>query len=188
MHSERVNELEWNNRPIKVFIELTECGNVDTEVKTYQLLPRSQARLLFMSASTALLSWTIFLSSIVVLKCVFIILRQMKDLPDATDVTGIVQAICRSLLSSLKASSYLETKLQNSRSVEVFSPNTGIVLSTVLRSIIRFICFNSSAKTLTFDLYCSANFVMELYSRNWPETRVRASMPHIMLPGLDLDM
>ena len=30
--SERVNELELNNRPIKVFIELTECGNVDTKV------------------------------------------------------------------------------------------------------------------------------------------------------------
>jgi len=46
MHSEKVNELEWNNRPIKVFIEFTECGNVDTEVQTYQLLSRSQARLL----------------------------------------------------------------------------------------------------------------------------------------------
>src|SRR6218665_1835089 len=60
MHSERVNELEWNNRPIKVFIELSECGSVDTEVQIYQLLSRSQARLLFLSASTALLSWTIF--------------------------------------------------------------------------------------------------------------------------------
>jgi len=48
MHSERVNELEWNNRSIKVFIELIECGNVDTEVQTYQLLSRSQARLLFL--------------------------------------------------------------------------------------------------------------------------------------------
>src|SRR6218665_3017370 len=67
-------------------------------------------------------------SSIVVLKCVFISLRQLKDLSDARDVTGIEQAICRSLPSSLKASSYLETKLQKSRSVEVFSPNTGIVL------------------------------------------------------------
>src|SRR6218665_1027198 len=64
-------------------------------------------------------------SSIVVLKCVFISLRQLKDLPDARDITGIEQAICRSLLSSLKASSYLETKLQKSKSVEVFSPNTG---------------------------------------------------------------
>jgi len=36
MHTERVNEFEWNNRPIKVFIELTECGNVDTEAQTYQ--------------------------------------------------------------------------------------------------------------------------------------------------------
>src|SRR6218665_1847172 len=35
MHSEIVNELEWNNRPIKVFIELTKCGNVDTKVQTY---------------------------------------------------------------------------------------------------------------------------------------------------------
>ena len=60
MHSERVNEIEWNNRPIKLFIELTECGNVDTEVQTYQLLSQSQARLRFLSASTALLSWTIF--------------------------------------------------------------------------------------------------------------------------------
>ena len=60
MHSEKVNELEWANRPIRVFIELTECGNVDTEVQTYQFLSRSQARLLFLSASTALLSWTIF--------------------------------------------------------------------------------------------------------------------------------
>src|SRR6218665_3896206 len=60
MHSERVNELEWNNRSIKVFIELTECGNVDTEVQNYQLLSRSQARFLFLSASTALLSCTIF--------------------------------------------------------------------------------------------------------------------------------
>src|SRR6218665_547877 len=61
MHPERVNELELNNRPIKVFIELTECGNVDTEVQTYQLLraTQSQARLLFLSTSTALLSWTI---------------------------------------------------------------------------------------------------------------------------------
>jgi len=37
MHPERVNELELNNRPIKVFIELTECGNVDTEVQTYRV-------------------------------------------------------------------------------------------------------------------------------------------------------
>src|SRR6218665_2775043 len=61
--SERVNELELNNRPLKVFIKLTECGNVDTEVQTYQLLrdTRSQARLLFLSTSTALLSWTIFI-------------------------------------------------------------------------------------------------------------------------------
>src|SRR6218665_1086309 len=120
-------------------------------------------------------------SSIVVLKCVFISLRQLKDLSDARDITGIEQAIRRSLLSSLKASSYLETKLQKSRSVEVFSPNTGIALSAVLRLIIRLICFNSSAKSPLFDLYCSANFVMELYSRNWPEPGVRAPMPHMFL-------
>ena len=60
MHSERVKELEWNSRPIKMFIELIECGNVDTVVQTYQLLFRSQARLLLLSASTALLSWAIF--------------------------------------------------------------------------------------------------------------------------------
>src|SRR6218665_2977359 len=100
MHSERVNELEWNNRPIKVFIYC--LRNVDTKVQTYQLLSRSQARLLFVSASTALLSWTVdnLSSSIVVLKCVFISFRQLKDLLDARNVTGIVQAICRSLLSS----------------------------------------------------------------------------------------
>ena len=61
MHQERVNELEWNNRPINVFIELTECDNGDTEVQTYQLLSRRQARLLFLSASTALLSWKSFI-------------------------------------------------------------------------------------------------------------------------------
>ena len=62
MHSESVNNLELNNRPIKVFAELTECGNVDrpTEVQTHKLLSRSEARLLLLSASTALLSWTIF--------------------------------------------------------------------------------------------------------------------------------
>src|SRR6218665_173127 len=91
-------------------------------------------------------------SSIVVLKCVFINLRQLNDLSDATYVTGIVQAIYRSLLSSLEALSYLETKLQKSRSLEVFSPNTCIVLSAVLGSIIRFICVNFSAKSPTFDL------------------------------------
>jgi len=55
MHSERLNELQRNIRLVKVFIELTECANVDTEVQTYQLLSRSQAPLLFLSASTALL-------------------------------------------------------------------------------------------------------------------------------------
>src|SRR6218665_1875698 len=151
MHSERVNELEWNNRPITVFIELSECINVDIEVQIYQLLSRSQARLLFLSASTALLSCTIFHQALSSSNASYQ-LKIAEGSSDATDVTGIVQAICRSLLSSLKASSYLETKLQKSRSVEVFSPNTGIVLSAVLRSIIRFICFNSSAKTPTFDL------------------------------------
>src|SRR6218665_3743146 len=106
MHPERVNELELNNRPIKVFIELTECGNVDTEVQTYRVaLSNSQS---YSKPSSFTLSEYIdstakldnLSSSIVVLKCVFISLRQLKDLSDATDVTGIVQAIYRRLFSS----------------------------------------------------------------------------------------
>ena len=85
MHSKRVNELEWNNWPIKAFREFTECGNVDTEVQTYQLLSLSFSFTLSECIdSTAKLDN--LSSSIVVLKCVFINLRQLKDHSDARDV------------------------------------------------------------------------------------------------------
>ena len=56
------------------------------------------------------LSWTT-----VVRRWVFISLRQLNDLSDSTDVTGIVHAILRSRFSSKKASSYFDTKIERAR-------------------------------------------------------------------------
>ena len=78
------------------------------------------------------LSWTI-----VVRRWVFIRLRQLNDLSDSTDVTGIVHAILRSRFISKKASSYFDTKI--GKGTSLLPSNVGMVFSDVLRAIIRFI-------------------------------------------------
>src|SRR6218665_2748398 len=124
-------------------------------------------------------------SSIVVLKCVLISLRQLTDLSDATDVTGIVQAICRSLLSSLKTSSYIEkiAEIKERRSILAKYWHS-IVSCFALDPTLHLFQLSTLAlnrRHMTCRPYCSANFLMELYSIKLPEPGVRVPMPHIML-------
>ena len=88
---------------------------------------------------------------IVGLNCALISFNQLEDRSDSTDVTVIVQKCnlqkSTELIKALIVS-YLETKLQSSTCLEVSSPNTGIYLSAVLLSIIRFITFQFA------DIWC----------------------------------
>jgi hypothetical protein len=56
-------------------------------------------------------------TTIVVLRWFLISFRQLNDLSDCTDVTGIMHAILRSLVKLIKGLPYLDTKLLNSKFV-----------------------------------------------------------------------
>ena len=83
-----------------------------TKMQIYQWLSKSNSVTLSecIKSTAKLANQFILSSSITVLKCVFpISFKQLKDISNSADVPGIVQAIRRSLLSSLKPSSYLKT-------------------------------------------------------------------------------